>query len=80
MGPLNFFSTFYQTTKFKSCPNSKRDNLNVTKTAKFVFDRIENNVGKGENADYQHFLLFLQCFQKLSFFRVVKSRECFVKN
>ena len=31
-----------------------------------VFDRIENIVGKGENAGYQHFLLFLQCFQKLS--------------
>ena len=30
----------------------------------FVFDRVENIVGKGENADYQHFLLFPQCFQK----------------
>ena len=30
----------------------------------FVFDGIENNVGKGENAGYQHFLLFQQCFQK----------------
>ena len=29
-----------------------------------VFDRIENIVGKGENAGYQHFLLFQQCFQK----------------
>ena len=26
--------------------------------------RIENIVGKGEHAGYQHFLLFLQCFQK----------------
>ena len=25
---------------------------------KFVFGRIENIVGKGENADYQQFLLF----------------------
>ena len=32
-----------------------------------VFDRVENNVGKGENAGYQHFLLFPQCFQKVSF-------------
>ena len=31
----------------------------------FVFDRIENIVGKGENAGYQHFLLFPQCFQEL---------------
>ena len=30
----------------------------------FVFDRVENIVGKGENAGYQHFLLFPQCFQK----------------
>ena len=27
----------------------------------------ENIVGKGENAGYQHFLLFPQCFQRLSF-------------
>ena len=33
----------------------------------FIFDRIENIVGKGENAGYQHFLLFPQCFQKASF-------------
>ena len=32
-----------------------------------VFDRVENIVGKGENAGYQHFLLFPQCFQKASF-------------
>ena len=31
------------------------------------FDRIENIVGKGENASYQHFLLFLQCFPKALF-------------
>ena len=32
-----------------------------------VFDRIENIVGKGENSGYQHFLLFLLCFEKASF-------------
>ena len=32
-----------------------------------VFDRVENIVGKGENAGYQHFLLFPQCFEKASF-------------
>ena len=32
-----------------------------------VFDRVENIVGKGENAGYQHFLLFPQCFVKASF-------------
>ena len=30
----------------------------------FVFDRVENIVGNGENAGYQHFLRFPQCFQK----------------
>ena len=32
----------------------------------FVFDKVENIVGKGENAGYQHFLLFPQCFEKAS--------------
>ena len=31
-----------------------------------VYDRVENIVGKGENACYQHFLLFPKCFQKAS--------------
>ena len=29
--------------------------------------RVENIVGKEENAGYQHCLLFPQCFQKASF-------------
>ena len=32
----------------------------------FVFYRVENTVGKRENAGYQHFLLFPQCFQTVS--------------
>ena len=43
------------------------DNLNVTEMAKLIFDRVENIVGKGENAGRQHFLLFQQGFQKLTF-------------
>ena len=43
-----------------------------------VFDRVENIVGKGENAGDQHFLLFLQCFQNHSFSGPV-SRDCAVK-
>ena len=38
-----------------------------------VFDRVENNVGKGENAGYLHFLLFPQCFQKVSFPEALKG-------
>ena len=30
-------------------------------------DLVENILGKEENAGYQHFLLFPQCFQKPSF-------------
>ena len=44
-----------------------------------VFDRVENIVGKGENAGYQYFLLFPPCFQK-DFLRVVKSRDCVVQS
>ena len=32
----------------------------------FNFGRVGNSVGKGQNAGYQHFLLFPQCFQKAS--------------
>ena len=28
---------------------------------------VENNVGKGENAGNQHFILFPQCFLEVSF-------------
>ena len=35
----------------------------MTEKLKFVFQRVENILGKGENAGYQHFLLLPQCFQ-----------------
>ena len=47
---------------------------------KFVLGRIQNILGKGENADYQHFLLFPQCFQKAPCFKVVKGRNHVVKS
>ena len=34
---------------------------------KLDLGRVENTVGKGENAGYQHLLLFPQCFKKASF-------------
>ena len=43
----------------------------VTQNMKFAFGMVENIVGKGENANYQH-LLFLECFQKLSFSKLLK--------
>ena len=56
------------------------DTINVTKDLKFVLGRVKNIVGKGENAVYQHFLLFLQCFQKGFFLRVDKSWDSVVKS
>ena len=62
---------------FKTLPNHKI--LDATKSKEFaddivkvaglmisLLDRAENTVGKEENAGYQHFLLFLQCFPKPS--------------
>ena len=45
----------------------------MTQKLKFVLGRVENIVGTGENAGYQHFLLFPQCFQKASFSGSFKS-------
>ena len=63
--------------KFNSLPNDKildRSRLEayadskmiLTEKLKFVLGRLENIVGKGGNAGYQHFLLFPQFFQKAS--------------
>ena len=40
--------------------------LNIAKMMISLFYRVENIVGKGENAGYQHLLLYSQCFPKLS--------------
>ena len=46
--------------------------LKVIQMAKFVLDKTENIVGKEENAGYQHFLLFPQCFQRAFFLGSLK--------
>ena len=43
-------------TKSKAFADNK---INVAQMMISVFDKVENIVGKGENAGYQHFLLFL---------------------
>ena len=48
------------------------DKIKMTKIVKFLLERVENIVGKGENAGDQHFPLFPQCFQNTSFSRSVK--------
>ena len=55
------------------------NNLNVAKMMISVCDKFENVVGKGENAGYQHLLLFPQWFSKASLSRVVKTRDCLVR-
>ena len=50
------------------------DKFNIAQMLIFSF---ENIVGKGENAgDYQHFLLFPQCFLQGFFFRIIQTRDC----
>ena len=59
-------------TKLKAFADDK---LNITGMMVSSFDRVENTVGKGENAGYQHFLLFPTVFSNAFFFRVLKSRD-----
>ena len=62
---------------FNSLPNDKMldlsklkvfadDMIRIIKMTISLFGRVENTVGKGENAGYQHFLLFPQSFPKPS--------------
>ena len=50
-------------TKLKAFADDK---LNIVKMMNSLYNRVENTVGKGENAGYQHLLLFPQCFPKPS--------------
>ena len=54
---------FWAPTKVKAFADEKS---NVAKMLISLFDRVEN-ISKGENAGFQHFLLFLQFFQKAYF-------------
>ena len=53
----------FDLTKLKALADDK---LKVAKMMISLFDRVENTVEKGENAGYQHFLLFPECFPKPS--------------
>ena len=50
-------------SKLKAAADNK---LNVITMTISLFDWVENTVGEGENAGYQRFLLFLQCFSNPS--------------
>ena len=51
-------------TKFRALADIK---IIETTKLNFDLDRVENVVGKGENASDQHFLLSPSCFQKTFF-------------
>ena len=53
----------WDVTKFKKFAGDK---LKIDEMTISLFDRVENTEGKGENAGYQHFLLFSQYFPKTS--------------
>ena len=55
-------------SKFTALADNK---IELAEVMIFVFDGVENIVGKGENAG--HVLLFPQYFQKAFFLRVIKS-------
>ena len=56
----------YQAIFFWTGPNSQhlqKTKLNAAKIMISVINRVENKVGKGKKAGYQHFLLLPECFQ-----------------
>ena len=68
-------STLYQTTNFLNRSKLKAfadDKMNMPRNFKYILGRVENIVGKGENAGYLYFLLFPQCFQNASFSELLK--------
>ena len=52
--------TLYQTTNLWNgqIENTCRQQSELTEKLKFDLERVENIMGKGENAGYQHFLRF----------------------
>ena len=67
---INYYSKFnplpndkiFDMTKLKAFADDK---LNINTMTISLLDRAENTEGKGENAGYQHFLLFPRCFQAI---------------
>ena len=57
---------FLDITKLKAFTDDKLNIAKMTIVTISLCDRVENTVGKEENVDYQHFLLFPQCFPKPS--------------
>ena len=60
---------FLDCSKLKAFADNK---IKLTEKMKFVLKMVENILGKGGNAGYQHFLLFPQYFQKALLSRSLK--------
>ena len=78
-----YFSKYSRLSWSNSLPNDNildQSKLNgfqdekiiVTHKLKFILWKVENIVGKEENAGDQHFFLFRQCFQKSPFIGSLK--------
>ena len=63
--------------KFKAFVDNK---LNMTQASKFVSDRAENIVGKGEKCWLPAFSLHPHSVSKKFFLRAIKSLDCLVKS
>ena len=59
----------YQTTNFRLFHTEKfaDENFKFDENGRKLSKWVENNVGKGEIAHYEQFLLFPKCFQKACF-------------
>ena len=65
---LLYTVTLKHTTKIQNCPNLKQFaefKKGVTQELEFALGRVENIVGKKENAGNQYFLRFPQYFERL---------------
>ena len=60
------FLTLSQTTNFRLFQTQRvcRHHLKFDENGRRILKLVENNVGKGEIARHEQFLLFPQCFQK----------------
>ena len=71
-------NNFLDWNKFKAFADVKSNAAELRIFSRI--DRVENIVEKQENAGYQHFLLFPQCFQTLSLSGLLIVGECAVQS
>ena len=81
MGQSKIFSPVYRLNNDPSILKAlTKAKFNTGTNEQKLFDWVGNIVESGENAGYQYFLLFQQCFPKASLFGSLIQQGCFVKN